>query len=271
MTGVPDEGDRSAAVDRVRQAICDRTGAPSAEAAFAAESGHVRLALLRVLQVIADLPEELISSEIHSFDDFLEWIDARPEGISGFLARCDIDDAGSNTRVRLRAVVPTDFDAIYAASVNPKSGFRWRFNGATPSPETVAQSLWQSTLCQFIVEGVVDRSRYGLVTAYDADFSNGFASLGLLRLSDRKPRGETFEGLFHIIEYLFATWNFRKLYFEVPGFNEAQLVGLDQEIAIEEGRFRDHLYWNNKWWDMITLALYREQWETFASLWRPYI
>ncbi len=260
------EADQRAELERL---LCRLSGVATVDEAFAATSGHVRIALLRVLQALAEMPDEL-SVEIKSFDEFVDWLSVRSDGGRSAIERMKGESAQAQSRVRLREVLPDDFEPIYRASANPRSGFRWRFKGSTPSPEVVSATLWDNVLCQFIVEGANDGHRYGLVTAYNADHVNQTVWFAILRLSQRRAEGETFEGLFHFLEYLFRNWQFRKIYCEIPGYNESMLVGIGQEIAAEEARLIDHEFKNGQFWDQITLAIHRDRWNTFAEPWREW-
>ncbi|MFV0316819.1 MAG: GNAT family N-acetyltransferase [Microthrixaceae bacterium] len=172
---------------------------------------------------------------------------------------------GSASRVRLRPVIDTDVPSLYDASLRPDLSFRWRFKGSTPSPEGFYQSLYAGTYSQFIVEGTVDRERYGLVAAYDNRPDLGVVSIGFQRVSPRVTAGETFEGMFHFIELLFAASPLRKIYAEVPGYNEA-LLGLGSVGPfVEEGRLIQHDYHGEQWWDHHYFAVWRSAWDAFAS------
>ncbi len=63
------------------------------------------------------------------------------------------------------------------------------------------------------------------------------------------------------LEYVFRGWSFRKLYFELPEFNLAQFSRGVNRLFVEEGRLREHLYYDGRFWDKVILALYRTTWE----------
>ena len=55
----------------------------------------------------------------------------------------------SSQRIHLRALADRDKHFLYQLMISPQAGGRVRFGGATPSPEKVASSLWESVLAQF--------------------------------------------------------------------------------------------------------------------------
>ena len=65
---------------------------------------------------------------------------------------------------------------LYDLMTSPAAGGRVRFAGATPSPEKVASSLWDSVLAQFVVEGVTAR-RPLVVSITSPNFRDGYAYL----------------------------------------------------------------------------------------------
>jgi len=66
-------------------------------------------------------------------------------------------------------------------------------------------------------------------------------------------------GLF--INYLFDTFPLRKLYGEVPGFNLESFVSARGRIFREEGRQRDHEWMFGRYWDLVIVAVWRDDWE----------
>lgn len=86
------------------------------------------------------------------------------------------DASGLSTRrVRLRPVEPRDIDFLYAAVVDPRNAFRWRYGGGTPSPASFERDLYEGVLVQFLVEGVANDEPLGLVVCYRADTLDGYS------------------------------------------------------------------------------------------------
>lgn len=60
-----------------------------------------------------------------------------------------------------------------------------------------------------------------------------------------------------MVEHLFVSYPLRKLYCQLFAYNEP-IVGVVTGIGfVEEGRFRDFTWWNDRYWDLIVLSLDR--------------
>lgn len=168
-------------------------------------------------------------------------------------------------RVHLRPVHPSDYEYLYALATGEQTGFRWRYRGVSPSPESFAQGLWQQVIAQFVVERRSDGERLGHVVAFDANERNGFCHIGILLDPEVEGAGWAFEAAALFVEYLFTLWPFRKLYGEVLEFNYAAFESGRDRWFREEGRLRAHEYHDNRYWDLVLVALHREDWERDAS------
>jgi len=160
--------------------------------------------------------------------------------------------------VYLRPLTAQDYPHLQGAEMGTELMFRWRLRGATPSPEQWVQMVWHQVLAQFMVVGQVRNKPLGLVSVYRANFQDGYAYLSAARLEPRKPSPLMTLGVSLFVDYVFACWDFRKLYMEVPEFNLPQFAsGLGRYFELE-GRLRDHFYFDGRYWDQLTLAIYRE-------------
>lgn len=167
-------------------------------------------------------------------------------------------------RVLLRRIGEQDRRFLYELMTAPEAGGRVRFGGATPSPEKVAASLWESVLAQFIVESAGSGQPVGLVAITSPDFRNGFAYVSALGLPETQGSGLVAEAAFLAFHYAFTTWPLRKVYMEATEDSfRAFETGLDGFFR-EEGRLVDHVFWNGRYVDMVILAVYRETWSRLA-------
>jgi hypothetical protein len=164
-------------------------------------------------------------------------------------------------RVVLKPVSANDYDALRMLELGDSLGPRWRYRGSTPSPETFAQTLWASVLAQYLVcPANGDGPPAGVLVCYGADMQDGFAYVAAAKFDRSRPSPMVLEGCIIFLEYLFACWPFRKLYFESMEFNLVQFKsGLDR-LLHEEGRLRSHSYLGGRYWDQVTMALYRDEW-----------
>jgi RimJ/RimL family protein N-acetyltransferase len=172
-----------------------------------------------------------------------------------------------STNVQIRALLPSDVASIHAEEVSEALAFRWRLAGGHPDPAEYPNSLWSGVLASFIAEDVRVGSSVALFTAYNADFRNQHVYVAgtLLSGAPSEPLRRALlatEALFLTLEYVFCGWPFRKVYLEVPEYNLEQFASLADRLAVEEGRLRAHVFAGWNWWDLVTLAVWRDQWES---------
>lgn len=96
----------------------------------------------------------------------------------------------------------------------------------------------------------------GFVFSYSPQFIDGncYATIYLVPEARVKGLGPFAMGRFLI--YLFNTFNFHKVYFDVYSYNQLSLSTLRTFGASEEGLFKEHRFWGGKRHDMIRLATY---------------
>ena len=171
----------------------------------------------------------------------------------------------STQRVRLRPINERDRSFLYELMTAPEAGGRVRFAGATPSPEKVAASLWDSVLAQFVIEGMTAGQPLGLVAITSANFRDGFAYVSALGLPSAQGPGLLIEAVLLTFNYAFLTWPFRKIYMESTEDSfQFFRSGLGRFFE-EEARLREHSFWNGRYVDVMILAVYRAVWEREAE------
>lgn len=168
-------------------------------------------------------------------------------------------------RVRLRTLSERDRGFLYELMSSPEAGGRVRFGGATPSPEKVLASLWDSVLAQFVVERADSGRPLGLVAVTSPDFRNGFAYVSALGTPESQGSGLIAEAAFLAFNYAFCTWPLRKLYMEATDDSFQAFGSGAGELFEEEGRLREHVFWNGRWVDVVISAVYRQTWERLAA------
>jgi len=168
-------------------------------------------------------------------------------------------------KVDLLPLRSSDYRELYEWSTNLTEAFRWRFGGRTPSPEEFAHSLWMNVLAQYLV---VDENevRQGLVVLYDADHVNGHVYIGV----QGRPSGQSgiyaTLGLLRLIDHAFRHWPFRKIYAEIPEYNVASFSSISRRGMQVEGRLLNHIFYKDRYWDLITHSLTRETWEEVSQI-----
>jgi RimJ/RimL family protein N-acetyltransferase len=184
--------------------------------------------------------------------------------------RAERPPRGSYTsdNVTLRPIAPPDVDALYFASLDPRASHRWRFRGRTPAPNEFRDNLFDpGVLAQFMVAHAETGEAVGLVSSYQASMvgKHCFVAFQRLRREAGPTSGLMIEGLLIFVQYLFDHFDLRKVYFEVPEYNATLFSRGPGALVEEEGRFKDHFYYGDRMWDLLTFALYRTRWESVAD------
>ncbi|WCB96520.1 hypothetical protein DSM104299_05279 [Baekduia alba] len=167
--------------------------------------------------------------------------------------------------VALQPVTPNDYGILQLLETNNELALNWRYRGQTPSPEQWMSTLWSGVLAQFIVVAEGADVPVGLVLAYRHSFQDQHAYIAGLRFDpdDRTPR--FMRGIALFLQYVFGSWEFRKLYLETPSYNLPQFAsGLGSFFEVE-ARLKDHYTYAGQHWDLVTLAVYRERWQEQAA------
>lgn len=169
-------------------------------------------------------------------------------------------------RVQLRGITDPDSAFLYDLMTDPRAGGRVRFGGATPSPEKVAASLWDSVLAQFVVDGVASRRPLGLVAVTSPNFRDGYAYVSAVAPLREQGSGLVAEAVLLTFNYAFLTWPFRKIYMEVSETSYAAFRSGLGRYFVEEGRLREHAFWDGRYADVVILAVYRATWARYQSV-----
>lgn len=170
----------------------------------------------------------------------------------------------STRRIRLRTITERDGPFLYELMTSLDSGRRVRFAGATPSPDQIASSLWESVLAQFIIESASAHKPLGLVAVTSPNFRDGFCYISALGSTEAQGLGLTVEGVLLGFHYAFTTWPFRKIYMEATEESYQHFQSGLGKFFIEEGRLREHVFWNGRFMDLLILAIYRQTWASHA-------
>lgn len=150
-------------------------------------------------------------------------------------------------------------DALYRLSTDPAINFRWRFRGAIPTPEAFDAALWQGVVAQFIVVETGTTDILGHVVCYGAEPAQQHAYVGAVFSPRMIATGRPIQPIALFINYVFVTWNLRKLYMEVPEFNMETLWSGTGSFFHQEACFREHDYYAGRFWDKYVLAVYRNE------------
>jgi RimJ/RimL family protein N-acetyltransferase len=153
---------------------------------------------------------------------------------------------------------------LYDLSTHPSVSVRWRYHGVIPTREAFVGEIWTGIFTQLLVVDRDTSQPAGLVVAYQGNLRND--TVWVAGVIDPRFHGRrvSLEAIFLFINYLIVTWPFRKLYMEIPEFNLSQFGSGLRRIFREEGRLREDTYYDGQYWDMVTVALYRQDLEASA-------
>jgi RimJ/RimL family protein N-acetyltransferase len=161
-------------------------------------------------------------------------------------------------RILLRPATAQDGPQIY--EILFRAG-----RSALPTLDVFMQNFAKGVAAQFLVE----RRDTGEIIGHTS--LSDLSVAGHVRL-DVHTDAEAVEGIVAdaaalTINFAFAMWRIRKLYFHT---HETSLSGLGFEgeyasAAREEAVFPNHLYFQGKLWDMHVFAIYRDQWDVHGT------
>jgi RimJ/RimL family protein N-acetyltransferase len=163
--------------------------------------------------------------------------------------------------VRLRNIELADVEFLYRLHTVPEVGYRLRLRGATPKPEAFVESFWEGVLVQFMIEARQTREPIGVISAYSTNMRDGWTYMAQASQPRFIGSGWSIEALALFVDYLFALWNFRKLYSEAVAYNFDQFASGAGRYFELEGCLRNHQYYAGRFWDMHILSITRQSWE----------
>jgi hypothetical protein len=161
----------------------------------------------------------------------------------------------------LRHVRPADYSFLYGLLVDGGNGPRWRFGGATPSPEAFEHGLWAGVAAQFVAESPADgRLAHAALFNLTLEAAHAEASLAVVEAWQRRGTLAAGTGL-ALLHHAFTTWPLERILARVPAYNLPRLERLLVSGWRQEGRLTDHRYAFGRLWDEHILVLARADWE----------
>ena len=186
-----------------------------------------------------------------------EWLDIRGAKSRRIIP---VDLAtGTTSLVRIRAVRGDDLERIYSEVSDPAVANRWRYRGQIPSAEQFASTFGEDVLVQFIAEELVSKAPLSLNVLYGYDSFVNIAYFGVLGLGSTGSGValRRVHGVVLAMAYGFTRWPLRKIYLEIPGYNENVIEGLPPDICRVEGRLKDFYFHDGVYWDKLIVGIER--------------
>lgn len=153
---------------------------------------------------------------------------------------------------------PNHHAMLYELGFRDQNNFRWRYRGSMPTYATFEQNLFAGVLCQFAICPNDRADTFaGLVVAYNANPQDNFCYLAVM--TDKRFGAGSVEAVALFLRYLFRYWPIRKVYVEALEFNLPQYASaIRLGLFKEEARFKNHAFFNGRYWDLFVYAIYRE-------------
>jgi hypothetical protein len=115
-------------------------------------------------------------------------------------------------------------------------------------------------LAQYLVQAPRQRRPIGIVLAYNPNFQDQYAYVAAASFDSQTRSPVMMLGFGMFINYVFTCWPFRKLYLETSEYNWDQFASGEGRYFEVEARLRDHLFFGGRYWDQLTLGMYRSTW-----------
>jgi RimJ/RimL family protein N-acetyltransferase len=170
--------------------------------------------------------------------------------------------------VLLRPPHPDDFMTLYRLAVSEEISWRWRYGGSIPTYDEFVRSFWNSVLTQFVVWRPVQSQIIGLTVVYNANFQNRTANLAAMVSDEMSGSGSGVDAVSAFLFYVFRTWDFYKIYLEVPEFNFHQFSSGSGKMFTVEGELKGDIYFATRRWDRLICSVHKDE---FMNTWTPVI
>ncbi len=164
--------------------------------------------------------------------------------------------------VKLRPLSRPDFLTLFRWRADIESLHLWSSERRVPSFEEYVEEMERfipTTVTLLILTKAEEP--IGFVQGYHLSHVNGWCRFLIYLTPEHRGKGYPVEALLLFADYGFANFNFRKVYADVFEYNEDVLRMLGAAGFVEEGRLKEHVFFQGRFWDMCHLALYREGWE----------
>ena len=172
----------------------------------------------------------------------------------------------SDGALRLLPVTPAHYEFLYWLSVSDFSALRWRYRGQLPPFEVFVQQLHSDVLTHFVVWDEARESLSGYCVAYAADLRNRHCYIGVLVDLKVVGHGVGSAAMNLLVTYLFRTWDFHKVFAEVPAFTLEDMHGKLARLAEITSRFEieakvtEYFFYDGQMWDMYIVSATASNW-----------
>ena len=188
---------------------------------------------------------------------------APPEGAAASTPHVDLPISMQGRLVVLRPASRHDVSAFYEWRIDKTDIHLWTLKRKIPSPEEFQAEFERSYLTHMtmVVARKSDGVQVGFVQAANMNTEQGWTFFNVNIAPAYRSPGIAAEASYLLLRFLFEDFPIRKIYADVFAYNSVALKLLRRIGFQEEGRSKEHVWYRNQYWDMIRLALYRNQWK----------
>jgi RimJ/RimL family protein N-acetyltransferase len=164
--------------------------------------------------------------------------------------------------VSLRQVIDADLPFLFRLFADPERRHLWTRDRRVYD-ERGFEHVWAAWSAEamgdkFLVEAA--GAPTGLVFDYDRAVEDGTTKVTALVTEERTGRGGGVVATALLVDWLFKSLPFRKVYLDVFGYNPSVLSMLRKLGIGEEGVLKGDRYWDGAYWDLHVFAIHRAAW-----------
>jgi RimJ/RimL family protein N-acetyltransferase len=179
--------------------------------------------------------------------------------VEGFPAPAPMSCKG----VELVPILLREAELLHRIAIEPAVSTRVRWHGATPTLGQFLEAIGDGVLAQYAIIDDLDEVR-GAVVLSSPNHIEGHCHFSVF--TDPAVRGQDvgFRASLLTLQYAFSSWPFRKIYMEVMDRNIQPHWHIDADFLVEEGRLREHSFFEGAFHDTVIFAIWRERFREVA-------
>ena len=166
----------------------------------------------------------------------------------------------SGPKIRLRAIEESDLSVLSAwrfDDTNYDYFYEFPVINSTQNRKWFEGSLSNRNEVNFVVEHLEDKKVIGTISLVNIDQRSRKAEMGRVLIGNTKYHGQKIgqEMIQLVLQYALNDLNLRKIYCEVFADNIPAIKTYEKCKFITEGTFKDHVYKNGHYKDVLRMAL----------------
>lgn len=173
--------------------------------------------------------------------------------------------------VRLEPPRDADLEVLYGWSVNIEEIQLWSLQRSLMLFDDFAEHIRRQVRFGlfFVIRDTSAGHAIGFIEGAIQDRDSSAEFLVYLGASHRGS-AKGLIGIGRFLRHVFRSYPVERLYCSVYGFNRQSLRFVKHGGFVEEGRFREYVWWRDRFWDMHVFALDRQTWQDGNNGCGPY-